>query len=142
MKKNIIWILCVVVLIVFLALNAKVIDKGFHVVVLDDSCTAEYIDLLLNMNSNSDINFMGITEYTKMLQMQDYYYVSGSAIVIYGKNMSNIYKKMSRIRNLSLGSNVKLLHIFEKNMFFSEAGKDAVSMINGPVLEEIDMERI
>lgn len=28
MKKNIIWILCVVVLIVFLALNAKVIDKG------------------------------------------------------------------------------------------------------------------
>ena len=123
-------------------LIAKVIDKGFHVVVLDDSCTAEYIDLLLNMNSNSDINFMGITEYTKMLQMQDYYYVSGSAIVIYGKNMSNIYKKMSRIRNLSLGSNVKLLHIFEKNMFFSEAGKDAVSMINGPVLEEIDMERI
>ena len=28
MKKNIIWILCVVVLFVFLALNAKVIDKG------------------------------------------------------------------------------------------------------------------
>ena len=122
-------------------LIAKVINKGFQVIVIDDTCTSEYIDLLLNMNSKSDINFMGITEYTKMLQMQDYYYVSGAAIVIYGRNMANVYKKLSRIRNLSLGSSVKVLHIFEKNLFFSETGKDAVSLIDGPVLEEIDMER-
>ncbi len=123
-------------------LIAKMIDRGFRAIVIDDTCTAEYIDLLLNMNSKSDINFMGITEYTKMLQMQDYYYVSGAAIVIYGKNMTNIYKKLSRIRTLSLRCNVKLLHIFEKNLFFSETGKDAVSLIDGPVLEEIDMERM
>ena len=123
-------------------LIAKIIDRGFRAIVIDDTCTAEYIDLLLNMNSRSDINFMGITEYTKMLQMQDYYYVSGAVIVIYGRNMTNIYKKLSRIRTLSLGCNVKLLHIFEKNLFFSEAGKDAVSLIDGPVLEELDMERI
>ena len=123
-------------------LIAKVINKGFQVIVIDDTCTAEYIDLLLNMNSKSDINFMGITEYTKMLQMQDYYYVSGAAIVIYGRNMANVYKKLSRIRSLSLGSSVKVLHIFEKNLFFSETGKDAVSLIDGPVLEEIDMERL
>lgn len=123
-------------------LIAKVINKGFQVIVIDDTCTSEYIDLLLNMNSKSDINFMGITEYTKMLQMQDYYYVSGAAIVIYGRNMANVYKKLSRIRSLSLGSSVKVLHIFEKNLFFSETGKDAVSLIDGPVLEEIDMERL
>ncbi len=123
-------------------LIAKVIDRGFQVIVIDDSCNAEYIDLLLNMNSKSDINFMGISEYTKMLQMQDYYYVSGAVIVIYGRNMTNVYRKLSRIRNLSLGCNVKLLHIFEKNLFFSEAGKDAVSLIDGPVLEELDMEGV
>ena len=111
-------------------------------VVIDDSCKAEYIDLLLNLNSKSDINFMGIAEYTKMLSMQDYYYVSGASIIIYGRNMVNIYKKLSRIRNLSFGSSIKLLHIFEKNLYFSEAGKDAVSLIDGPVLEEIDMERM
>ena len=123
-------------------LIAKVINRGFQVIVMDDTCTAEYIDLLLNMNSKSDINFMGITEYTKMLQMQNYYYVSGAAIVIYGRNMANVYKKLARIRSLSLASGVKVLHIFEKNLFFSETGKDAVSLIDGPVLEEIDMERL
>lgn len=120
-------------------LIAKIIDKGFQVIVIDDNCRTEYIDLLLNMNSKSDINFMGITEYTKMLEMQNYYYVSGAAIVIYENGMENIYKKLSKIRNLSLGCKVKILHIFEKNLFFSETGKDAVSLIDGPVLEEIDM---
>lgn len=123
-------------------LISKVIERGFQVVVIDDSCKAEFIDLLLNLNSKSDINFMGIAEYTKMLSMQDYYYVSGASIIIYGRNMVNIYKKLSRIRNLSFGSSIKLLHIFEKNLYFSEAGKDAVSLIDGPVLEEIDMERM
>ena len=123
-------------------LIAKVINRGFQVLVIDDSCTDIYMDLLLNIHSNSNINFMGIKEYTKMLETENYYYVSGAAVVIYGSQMQGVYKKLSRIRKFSFGANIKLLHIFENNLYFSETEKDAVSLIDGPVLEEYDMERI
>jgi predicted lipoprotein len=61
MKKNIIWILCVVVLIVFLALNAKVIDKGTEgqytgVVAFDASSSSsdDWSGILAEITANAE----------------------------------------------------------------------------------------
>jgi len=124
------------------SLVSKVITLGFHIIVLDDLCEASYINILLSLGNNLDVNFMGISEYIRMLEGQDYYYVSGAAVVLYDKNMKDVYRKMSKIRNLSFNDNIRLLHVFEKNLYFNEAQKDAVSMIDGPVLEEYDIEGI
>ena len=124
------------------SLFSKAAALGFDIVVLDDSNMTLYMDILLDLDDHLDINFMGITEYTRMLEKRDYYYVSGAAIVLYDSNMSDIYRKLSKIRSLSFDGSIKLLHVFEKNLYFSEAQKDAVSMIDGPVLEEYDLERV
>lgn len=61
MKKNIIWILCVVVLIVFLALNATVIDKGTEgqytgVVAFDASSSSsdDWSGILAEITANAE----------------------------------------------------------------------------------------
>ncbi len=124
------------------SLLSKVINLGFGIIVLNDECISFYIDLLLNLDSASDINFMGISEYLRMIESKDYYYVSGAAIILYDSQMTDVYKKVSRIRRMSQGGHIKLLHVFEKNLYFRESQKDAVSMIDGPVLEEYDVERM
>lgn len=121
-------------------LLSKVINKGFQIIVIDDSSEELYIDILLNTEGKSNINFMGMKEYIKLLENHDYYFASGAAIILYDKSEVGIYKKLVKIKNLS--KRMKLLHVFEKNLYFSEAEKDAVSLIDGPVLEEYDMERI
>ena len=123
-------------------LLSKVIDLGFRIIVMDDECTSLYMDILLNLQSASDINFMGISEYVRMLEKKNYYYVSGAAIILYDSQMTDVYRKLTRIRRMSQGGQIKLLHVFEKNLYFSESQKDAVSMIDGPVLEEYDVERM
>lgn len=119
-------------------LVSKAAALGFDIIVLDDSSKTLYMDILLNLDNHLNINFMGISEYTRMLEKRNYYYVSGAAIVLYDRNMDDIYKKLSKVRNLSFDGGIKLLHVFEKNLNFSEAQKDAVSIIDGPVLEEYD----
>lgn len=123
-------------------LLSKVLNQGFQLVVMDDQSTDVYMDILLNLHCESDINFMGMTEYVRMLEKNNYYYVSGTAVIIYNRQTQSLYKKLTKVRNLALRGNIKLLHIFEKNFYFSESEKDAVSIIDGPVLEEYDMERI
>ena len=123
-------------------LLSKVVDKGFQIFVLEDSCTEPYMDILLNIESRSDINFMGLNEYIKLLEENNFYFVSGAVIILYDKNIKHIYRRLAKIRTLSFNGNIKLLHVFEKNLYFSETQKDVVSMIDGPVLEEYDLERI
>ena len=123
-------------------LLSRVISWGFQLLVLDDESTQIHMDILLNLPDKTDINFMGIREYLSMLEYNNYYYASGAIIVLYDCNMKAMYRKFRNIRNLSTGKNIKLLHIFEENLYFGETGKDVVSMIEGPVLEEYDVERM
>lgn len=122
-------------------LLSKIIEKGFQILVIEDSCTEAYMDILLNVPSRSDINFMGMKEYIELLERSDFYFVSGAAILLYDKNLKNRYRELARIRDFSFHSNIRLLHVFEKNLYFNEVQKDIVSMIDGPVLEEYDLER-
>lgn len=123
-------------------LITSIIEMGFQTLVFDDSSSEIYMDLLLNLHTYSNINFMGMKEYMQLLEESDYYYVSGATIVIYKEENENVYRKMARLRRLSLNGNIKLLHVFEKNLYFSETGKDIKSIIDGPVLEQYDVERI
>ena len=123
-------------------LLSKVVDKGFQIFVLEDSCTEPYMDILLNIESRSDINFMGLNEYIKLLEENNFYFVSGAVIILYDKNIKHIYRRLAKIRTLSFNGNIKLLHVFLIYLYFSETQKDVVSMIDGPVLEEYDLERI
>lgn len=123
-------------------LLTNVIEKGFQTLVFDDKSADIYVDLLLNLHTFSNINFMGMSEYMKLLEERDYYYVSGATMVIYEEGIENIYRKMTKLRRLSFDGGVNLLHVFEKNLYFGESGKDLKSIIDGPVLEQYDIERI
>lgn len=123
-------------------LLGKIINKGFVSVVLDDSNTEDYMNLLQNMETKSNVNVLGLNEFSKLLNHGDLYYISGDIVVLYRSSMDGIYKKFAKMRTaLSTGA-IRILHIFEEDVYFADNGKNASALIDGPVLEEYLIERM
>lgn len=123
-------------------LLGTIIGKGFMTVILDDSNTEDYMNLLQNMAPKSNVNVLGMNEFSKLLDHGDLYYIAGDAVVLYRTAMKDIYKKFTKMRNaLSTGA-IRILHIFEEDVYFVENEKNASSVIDGPVLEEYLIERM
>lgn len=123
-------------------LIGTIINKGFMTVVLDDKNTEDYMNLLRNMDAKSNVNVLGMNEFIKLLNHGDLYYIAGDIVVLYRTSTEDIYKGFVKMRNaLSVGA-IRILHIFEEDVYFAENGKNASSMIEGPVLEEYLIERM
>lgn len=123
-------------------LLGTIINKGFTTVILDDSNTEDYLNLLQNMEAKSNVNVLGMNEFSKLFYHGDLYYIAGDAVVLYRTDMEDIYKKFVKMRNaLSTGA-IRILHIFEEDVYFVENGKNASSLIDGPILEEYLIERM
>lgn len=123
-------------------LIGTIINKGFMTVVLDDKNTEDYMNLLRNMDAKSNVNVLGMNEFIKLLNHGDFYYIAGDVVVLYRTATEDILKKFVKMRNaLSTGA-IRILHIFEEDVYFAENGKNASSMIDGPVLEEYLIERM
>ena len=56
--------------------------------------------------------------------------------------MEDIYKKFAKMRNALSTGVIRILHIFEEDVYFADNGKNASSLIDGPVLEEYLIERM
>lgn len=123
-------------------LLGNIINKGFASVVIDDVDTEDYMNLLRRISTQSNVNVLGMYEFNKLLNHGDLYYISGDVVVIYRRDMEEVYKKFFRVRNALSTNAVRILHVFEEDMFFAENGKNASSMIDGPVLEEYLIERM
>lgn len=121
---------------------SKIIERDFSILVIDDENNDMYLKIINNIGRTSDISIMGIKEYIKLVDERNFYYVSGSIMVIYNDSMKDMYKKFIKVRNTILDGAVKVLHIFEKDVFFNEIYRSASSLIEGPYLESYFIERM
>lgn len=123
-------------------LLGTIIERGFSLVVVDDDSKDNYFNLLNSMPEKSNINVMGMTEYSRLINHGDYYYTSGDVVVIYSSLEKDLYKKCNRMRQSLACGAVRLLHIFDQDVYFSEIGKNVSSVVDGPVIEEYLIERM
>jgi len=100
------------------------------------------MNLLQNMAAKSNVNVLGINEFSKLLNHGDLYYIAGDIVVLYRTAMEDIYKKFAKMRNALSTGVIRILHIFEEDVYFADNGKNASSLIDGPVLEEYLIERM
>ena len=103
--------------------------------------TANNFPKLKGYVANAQVD-LPLNEFGKLLSRGDLYYISGDIVVMYRSSMDEIYKKFTKMRSaLSTGA-IRILHIFEEDVYFSDNGKNASSLIDGPMLEEYLIERM
>ena len=110
-------------------------------IVLEDG-TTQYVNLLHNLDLNSNTIFMGVKEFTQLVVNGDFYYISGDIIALYNMASENTFTMFNAMRKSLKSANVRILHILEEDLYFAKESKYASSMIDGPILEEYLVERI
>lgn len=123
-------------------LIGNVINRGFSTVIINDDDQSSYFNLLNSISEWTDVNFLGMNEFVRLVEHGDYYFFAGDAVVLYGNKDSGIYKKISRLRKSLQTGEIRLLHVFKENIFCNEIGKTVSSIVDGPVLEEYLIERM
>ena len=122
-------------------LIGQIVNKGFSIIVRDDN-DENYMNLLGNLNANSDINIMGMNEFCRLADHRDLYFISGDIIALYSDSMEDTYKKCMKIRKVLQTGTCRILHIFAEDVYFEDIGKNVTSLIDGPILEEYLIERM
>lgn len=123
-------------------LIGKIINKGFALVIVDDESKENYFNLLNNISGSSDVNLLGMSDFNKLVEHGDYYYFSGDAVILYEQQQNDLSRKIMRLRKSLETGGVRLLHVFENDVFCEDNGKYVSSIIDGPVLEEYLIERM
>ena len=123
-------------------LIGRVINRGFSNVIINDDDQSSYFNLLNSISEWTDVNLFGMNEFIRLAEHGDYYYFAGDAIVLYGNTDQDIYKKLRRLRKTLASGVIRLLHVFEEDVFCKEVSKSVSSVIDGPVLEEYLIERM
>lgn len=123
-------------------LIGKIINKGFALVIVDDESKENYFNLLNNISGSSDVNLFGMSDFNKLVEHGDYYYFSGDAVILYEQQQNDLSRKIMRLRKSLETGGVRLLHVFENDVFCEDNGKYVSSIIDGPVLEEYLIERM
>ena len=123
-------------------LIGRVINRGFSTVIINDEEQSSYFNLLNSISEWTDVNLLGMNEFMRLVEHDDYYYFAGDAIVLYGNTEQNIYKKLSRLRKTLGTREVRLLHVFREDIYCNEVNKTVSSIVEGPVIEEYLIERM
>lgn len=121
---------------------SKIISKGIQIVLIDESFTDRYMNLLLSMETKSDVRILGFKEYLDLVEHEDTYYTSGDAIALYEPDLKEKYQKFLRLRIASSAGETRILHLFEENIYFKECGKRVSEIVEGPYLERYLIERM
>ena len=123
-------------------LIGRVINRGFSTVIINDEVQSSYFNLLNSISEWTDVNLLGMNEFMRLVEHGDYYYFAGVAVVLYGNAEQNIYKKLNRLRKTLGTGEVRLLHVFGKDIYCNEVGKTVSAIVDGPVIEEYLIERM
>lgn len=119
-----------------------IISKGIQIILFDEEFTERYMNLLLMMNSGSDVRILGFKEYLRLVEHGDYYYTSGDAMALYESDLTDVYVKFCRIRKASSQARTRILHVFEEDVYFKECGKNVKEIVEGPYFESYLVERM
>lgn len=123
-------------------LIGRVINRGFSTVIINDEVQSSYFNLLNSISEWTDVNLLGMNEFMRLVEHGDYYYFAADAVVLYGNTEQNIYKKLNRLRKTLGTGEVRLLHVFGKDIYCNEVGKTVSAIVDGPVIEEYLIERM
>lgn len=123
-------------------LIGRVINRGFSTVIINDEAQSSYFNLLNSISEWTDVNLLGMNEFMRLVEHGDCYYFAGDAVVLYGNTEQNIYKKLNRLRKTLGTGEVRLLHVFGKDIYCNEVGKTVSAIVDGPVIEEYLIERM
>jgi Superfamily II DNA helicase len=121
---------------------SKTIGKGIQIVLFDEEFTDRYMNLLLTMETDSNVRNLGFKEYFDLVEHGDLYYTSGDAIALYEPDLKEKYQIFLRLRKASSAGKTRILHMFEDNIYFKECGKRVSEIVEGPYLENYLIERM
>lgn len=123
-------------------LVGQVINRGFTTVIVDDEEQNNYFNLLSSISEWADVNLLGMNEFSRLVEHGDYYYFAGDAVILYGNIENGVYKKINRLRKALRTENVRMLHVFKRDVYCTEVGRTVSSIVEGPIHEEYLIERM
>ncbi|WES33853.1 helicase-related protein [Ruminiclostridium papyrosolvens DSM 2782] len=111
----------------------KLVEMGVRTIVIDENSEKKFIDILLNLSEEINVNFMGTKEFDALVNMQEWYYLSGNVLIIYGEGYLDSHCEMLLITRKLVGQeNIRVFHLLNQDVYVKQFGKNASDVINGP----------
>lgn len=121
----------------------KLIDVGVNTIVLDEYSEKHFLEILELLPSRSKVNIMGAKELEVLIEHRDWYYVSGSILMIYGQETSKSQNKMILLSKKLIGlEGIQVIHLLDQNIYIREMDKDLEEIIDGPHFEGYIIEKM
>jgi hypothetical protein len=121
---------------------------GIRTIVLDEQSEKEFIDILLNLPKELNVNFMGAKEFDALVSKQEWYYLSGNVLIIFGEEYSESQSEMLLItRKLVNKENIRIFHLLNQDVYVKQFDKSASDLINGPhvagyIVESMEVDNV
>lgn len=119
----------------------RYLKAGVSIIVVDDVSIDHNFDLILNIESRSDIMIIGINEYRELNKLSAGFYVSGGILAIYNKgddSACGFCNVLRKYRNV----NMCLIHFVKDDCFNQKTQKPLSAMIDGPKMDSYILERM
>ena len=119
----------------------RFLKSGVSIIVLDDVSLERNFDLILNMESVSNIMILGIKEYRELSKASAGFYVSGGILAIYADDGESALTFCNLLRRYK-SEDVCLIHYAKSDFFIQKVQKPLSAMINGPKIDSYILERM
>lgn len=106
------------------------VNKGVSVIIIGDGYEPQQLDMLINLEAQSDLNIMGINEFKELKKNYNDYFISGAIIAIYNSNDLEAYERFMIIKKYTKSNNTRIIHIMDKDIYFSELDKYASELVD------------
>lgn len=123
------------------AILNRFLKAGVSLIVLDDVSLERNFDLILNMESASNIMILGIKEYRELSNISSGFYLSGGILAIYNNDGASALAFCNSLRRYK-SEDVCLIHYAKNDFFIQKVQKPLSAMINGPKIDSYILERM
>lgn len=117
------------------------LEAGVSVIVVDNVSIEENFDIILNMESRSDIMVIGINEYRELNKLPAGFYVSGGVLAVYNNGEDSAYKFCSILRKYR-NDDMCLIHFVKDDYFVQKLQKPLSAIIDGLKIDSYISERM
>ncbi len=119
----------------------RYISAGASIIVVEDTSIENDLDLILNMNKQSNVMILGIREYEELCSQGSGYYISGGVVALYNSGAYKAYEFCSALRKYK-NNEIKLIHIVKEDYFIQKVQKPISAMVEGPKIDSYILERM
>lgn len=119
----------------------RFLSAGVSIVILDDVNLDHSFDLILNMDTASNIMILGIKEYRELCKISASFYISGGVLAIYNSDGDSALAFCNTLKRYKV-EDVCLIHYARNDFFIQKVQKPLSAMINGPKVDSYILERM